>query len=212
MESGDTESAKELKRLQREYYAGIFDFILEHESTLRGTLRNCCRKQFHLLDDLWSDVVIECVPRAINTYDPTKGELLWHVCHTVRWYTMKWLNRRLRDGEREVAISLFSPGDTPIWDSLYVLQPVNYDTAALQDKTIAVDSRLDAIGDRELVQTILRELSEYDRTLIHLYYVLGWTYGEIASQLGCVESTIRAQCDIALWSAKKIADRLQRQE
>lgn len=185
------------RQLQREYYAGIFDFIIEHEQTLRGILRNCCRKQFHLLDELWSDVVLECVPRAFRTYDPNKGELLIHVYHTVEWYVTKWFTKQFARVEREPLLSDFSLGG-------YSHRDYN---ARVRDECI--DQRLGSVADRETVQTILGKLNEYDRTLLHLHYVLGWTYVAIAEHIGCAEKTIRTQCDNAIWNAKKIADRMQ---
>lgn len=56
-------------------------------------LRNGCRGRYDLLDELWSEVVLERVPRiyVLHGDNPSK------VANSLRWYVFKYMNKRYDD-------------------------------------------------------------------------------------------------------------------
>lgn len=191
----------EFLEAQRAYYSELWELVLANENTLRGVIRHHCRQQYHLLDEIWSDVVLVAVPRAMKTFDPEKGDFDRHINHTVKWYVYKWLNARLKRNDKEPSLSNF----------VYINRKQK--EMDLQRGTVLYieyeDKSLSSVSERETVQTILERMPTYERSLLHLRIVLEWSYVEIARRLETDEITARKECDNALHLAKMLADRLR---
>lgn len=154
----------------------VFAFVIEHWKTLRGVVKNCCKNQYHLIDDIWSDVVYTAVFAAFSTYDESIGLQTFeqHVFNTVKWYVVKWWSKRQLEYERQPRID-----DIKVELHQYYLHNID----------------IEAIEQVETVQTVLGHLTEFERQLFALRFGLGWSYQEIAKQLNVNRGLITNPCE-----------------
>ncbi len=117
--------------------------------------------RFKLDDQALSDVGVPAIMRAANTWDKDKGELKPHIAAFLRWAFIK--ERKRRNAEPKI---LFT--DTPI-----------------THKDFAVHEA------KEALLLLLEPLTQYERSVLLLYYSVGLTHQDIAERVGCGKSTIR---------------------
>lgn len=163
-------------------------YVADNENELRGVIHNWCGGRYELCDEIFSDVLWK-VENACRTFDETKGDFRRHVNTTIGFYTRKWIAAHAKRQRRFMSLS---PADN---DSEAAVTERVEDAAP--DFTIAT-------LNRESVSTILQQLPEYERQLLHLKFALDWTYVDIGRALGCAESTIRKHVDSALIKAREI--------
>lgn len=196
------------KHLMSNAQSPALEFIEDYYNELHGLVANCCRKQLHLVDEIFSDVVLEYTDNALATYDATKGQSVkQHVFHTLKFYIAKWFDRPLKSHER---LLTFTDIANHTFKNEYEddsIDKVNEIKNTFADKELP--SHESAIIDKEQVQIIMESLSAYDKNLLYLRFVLEWTYEEIANELGCVINTAKTHCIKALSRAKLIANGLQ---
>lgn len=78
-----------------------WEYIIAKESQLRYLCRAGCRGRLYLIDDLWTDVILDKVPRCIEMWDCERP--LWtYVSSNIRAYIWKYMNKALRTAAVEV--------------------------------------------------------------------------------------------------------------
>ena len=154
-------------------------YVLNNETQLRRLVRQCCRGQYHLCEDIWCDVVIARTPRLVEvTYDGSVP-LEAYVIRSLRWYIFKWLNGK---GTKALCedIDMIDESQEPMYT-------VDHDVS-------------------DEVQYLLRGLDEYDRSILIMHLIAGHNLTEIGDILGVSKGTARNHYLRALERARENID------
>lgn len=172
-----------------------WEWILLHETEIRAMLARMCRKRYDLLDELWSEVIIEKCEQCMNAFDPchpSHASLKTYMMRNLQMYTWKWMNRLGRPHRERGFQSLslfFDKRDSP------------------HGKVVIEKQKHDDVDE---VKTILDQLDEYDRTLLELRHIHDLTFQEIADVIGVsAKTTARIHYRAALARAQSFITPVQ---
>ncbi len=162
-------------------YEHHWEFIIEHRAMLYGLCKAMSRGRDDMIDELWSNVVVDRIEAVCATYNSEHGSgasLKHHVQTNMRLYMWKYMNKTTRN--ETVAL------------------------AAADEPSIEFPDDLET---NDQVSNILEQLDEHDRYVLLLYHKEQLTFGEIAELLGSnCKGTGRHHYISALKRAKAIAD------
>ncbi|KKN77729.1 hypothetical protein LCGC14_0357030 [marine sediment metagenome] len=116
-----------------------------------------CRERAHLVDDMFSEVVLDRVPGIIERWIPEKSKLSTWVFNNLKWHCYTWLNRR-----GQCVVSL----DAEFY--------------SIEDK---ISETFD-MDDADNVQYLMRSLTGYERRIVTLHVLYEQTFAEIAKRVG----------------------------
>ena len=178
-----------------------WEWILLHEADIRAMLARTCRKRYDLIDDLWSEVIVEKCEQCMNAYDPhhpSRASLKTYMMVNLRMYVWKWVNRLGRPHRERGFVSLEK------WSHTTNKYDVEQGPFA---KVIDAKQKHDDIDE---VNSILEQLSEYDRYLLELKHIHDLTFDEMAEIIDVsAKTTARNHYRAALARAKSIAASIQ---
>lgn len=82
-------------------------WVVDNEAYLRGVVVSVCikRRRVDLVDDIYSDVVIDRSARLLLAYDPNRGVSFSHyIRRSLLWEISKWFKRHNRFADRNQPI------------------------------------------------------------------------------------------------------------
>lgn len=151
-----------------------FEFIQENEKRIRSIL---AAKNPHLVDEMWSDVVVLRAPNIANTWDPLKGaSFKGHMLTNINWYAFKYLN------QHSARLAKAKPLETSL-DSSYYLP--DSDTV-------------------EVVNNLLSKLSKQSAALLIMRHYQNADFNKMGEALGTERGAARYHYEKALVEARSI--------
>ena len=78
--------------------AFAFAYLVENEKRIRAMLLRAAHGDKNFADEMYSDVVLERLPRIIELWDGDRP-LENYALNNLRWYAFKWMNRRRAHNE-----------------------------------------------------------------------------------------------------------------
>lgn len=153
------ETLQEIEQAVRDETKLLHDKACLYYMNFYEQLWAICKKAVHddeRAHELMSDVVLERLPRIIELWDETKP-LRHYVNTTIRWYVLKHLAR-----ER-------------------VLQHRYNGAIDPNEKDISFQ---DIVEHNESVEHMLAPLNEYEKSIVLLYIVHGYSYSDIGEFAG----------------------------
>lgn len=164
-----------------------WEFVLAHEKRLKKLCASQCRGRTDVIDELWCDVVVGRAEAIYKTYNPeheSGASLTSHMITNMRFYMFKWITSMGR----------------PYSNRHQQRLPEDYDREGVQR---------DELELKDWVNTIMERLSEYDRSILHMYHYQDMTFKEIAAVLGYrAKGTARSRYLDAMERARAISDSL----
>ena len=155
-------------------------YVIEREEWLRNICSQSCRGCFHLVDEIYSDVVFVRVPRMVDeTFIPELGVPLdAYIKRNLRWYIFKYLNARM-----EVYATECDDVTEIETEPFYYVDRSTFDT----------------------VQDIMKGLDDYDKHIMYLHVVEGMSFTDMSALLDTPRSTVRLHYLRALEKAQLLA-------
>jgi RNA polymerase sigma factor (sigma-70 family) len=153
-------------------------YHLVRELTWKSVLKNmglcfAVARRLGLGEEAVYDCGISALARAVQGYDVTRG-----VKFSTYAYTAIYREMRAWAGQQCYEPSIPDGWDVPVEDST-------------------------KHEDHEVLQYILKSLCEYDRTLLVLHYLKGFTYEELGKLTGVTKGTVHAHLKKALRRAQE---------
>lgn len=177
-----------------------WEVIVRCEDRLRRALRVACRSACHdarlgasLVDDAWTEVVLERARRVVELFDPGRGDVKRDLDNyfvgTMKLYARKWAARRMKFVSGRVPRA---PGE--LIDS----QTGKSDGEREWDATFA----------RTDLNMMLSNLSDYDQWLIRSHELEGYTFAEMrdAYDHEISRGTVRNHFNVAMARLEEVAD------
>lgn len=162
-----------------------WEVALRLEGRLRAMLQRTVGS--HRVDDAWSDVVLARITRVCELHNPLSAPLDAYVIFTMRCYASKWLGGCAERRREKITQSL--PED---------MQGADGETE--------ISARLLDLKE------VLHELSEYDRWILDMIIVHGYTVSELHRSTGTSRRKLtqsyygaleRAQALAAAWTSQE---------
>lgn len=179
---------REYVEIPPEVHKLAFDWIEREYDKLKTLVRNYCQLHPELADEMFSEVVAVRVAEAMMTYKPwMPAALRTHIYGNLKWYLYKYITDYERDGQR------FTNG---------VTQEQLTRKAA---RTVALSkNRVLEVSDE--VQYILEKLPPYERALLTLKFMCGYSLHEMSGVLELSYGATRKRYNAALDAARRVAN------
>jgi len=140
-----------------------YEWVAEKLDLCYKVCNKVCRKRIHLVDDMFSEVVLEYIPRIIDCWKPELSTLTSHVRARLRMYGSKWLNHPQTNRASLI------PGKSTV--------PLDKVDTYQVDETTSIE-------EADNVEYLMRSLTGYERRVVSLHVLWGLTFADIAKKVG----------------------------
>jgi len=137
-------------------------------------------KMSRFAEDMFAEAIVDKAESVYNSFDPTRND-------NVEGFMLSRWRYRCRDW---------------IADKVKQLQKEETVNSELLNDVCSVHPEFSALAAKDEVIAILDCLASFDRRLLTLKIVHGWTFDQIAAKLHSAESTVRVKFNEALLRAR----------